>query len=288
MKRTLSTLSILFAALLTLLPLSALADVVFTTFNSFYEQYKDECVPVNQTFCFPDEPMLKREPGSDINVNAPMGLFRDYGYYVHRAYNRAGELWGYMSGFSHGYSYAGWIPLDGAMLAYNPELFREEYGAAFYAFSESDEEILTRLDDAAVIVYWRWPCSGKQVHGSGGLSMDVSTPEAIRYAGGDYRFTDVFKDEQGREWSYFVCNWKSGWICLDDPENAAIPATIDHPAPWEWNMEDYPPGSAGRPGRPGKPMDERLVWTIILVAAAVLGSAGLVFFLLKPKKRVNS
>ncbi|MCL2671077.1 MAG: hypothetical protein FWF10_03465 [Clostridiales bacterium] len=273
-------LSILFAVQLTLLPLTALADVVFSVDNDFYERHKDDCVPVNQSFCFPEgEITLKKEPDSEFEVYTPAYLFATHGYYVDCAYNHGGALWGYLSGVSHGDSYAGWIPLEGAMLAYNAAGFERDYRDAFYDYPGGDEAVLERLEAAEHLIFWLWPCSGRPVYGDSWHFPPMNNVADFREAG-DYSFLRTFRDDEGREWAYFSCGWKAGWICLDDPENASIPVTIDHPGPWEWNMKDYP---LGRPDRP----DNKLVWTIVLICVAVLASAGLVLFLWKPKKKTE-
>ena len=256
----------------------AYADVVFTVENSFYERHKNECVLVKEVFCFPGEESvsIKQAPGSATEVKLmdyEVTRIKNYGYYVLCVYNYKGTPWGYVDHVSHGGSFSGWIPLNGAMLADDENSFLEDYRNAFYDYPGSDEDILKKLESVDQLVFWRWPCSGKAILDWGGLICRVDNAGDIRELG-NYDFSNAFKDAEDREWIHFENDWKIGWICLDDPGNANIPASISNPKPWLWNPEDFPEGGISTS-----------VLIIIFVAVAVVGSAVLILVFWKPHKK---
>ena len=289
MKRPLTRVGIIALTLCllgALLTAPALADGVWSPApsNNFFELHKDACVPVNMTFVIPgeEEPSLKTRPGSHTEVESS----RDYesfkawvqqnGYSVSHVYNYKGELWGYVYGLLYGPGgggAAGWILLDGAALAYSSDFFLKEYRAQLYAYPGDREQVVQQLESAEV-VYWKWPCSGKrETHfiSIEGLML-LPEPEDLQDVA-NYDFSNMFRDEQGREWVYFSCYAVWGWICLDDPSNPSMPTTIDNPQPFTWDPKDYP-----------QVMSSTLKLAIALVGFVVLTSLALILILNRRKK----
>jgi len=267
-----------------LFALPAGGDVVWSDPNDFYEQHKYECVEAKQTYDVPPDVRisLKTEPGSETEVafwESYQEFYQNYGLYVLCTYKHQGEIWGFVDVRSHSGSFSGWVLLDGAAIAYTPDDFYREYEHLFYAYSKDRQAVVNRLEElgAQNIVFWRWPCSGRIEFSSadwGGLSRSLTSDDLGHLP--NYRFARTFKDTLGREWVYFACDAQHGWICLDDPENASIPATISNYQPWLWDPGDYPPE------------ENTGISSTVLIAAlvgfVVAGSALLILIINRPKK----
>ncbi|MCL2671076.1 MAG: hypothetical protein FWF10_03460 [Clostridiales bacterium] len=259
------------------LPLVARANGMVIPENDFYERHKDKCITVEQYFCFTDgrDFSLKKEPGAKDDLETDefvKKLVSDEGFFVHYAYLHRGIPWGYVAGLRYGYSFSGWISLDGAMLAYNEDFFAEDFKDLFYSYPGGKSVVLAKLESATDLVFWHWPCSGEQAYINDWRNLPVITASDISDAK-DFAFSNVYRDAQGREWVYITCYWKSSWICLDDPENDAIPKTINHPRPWGWGPEDFPVGGMSIP-----------LWIAIVVSAIAISAAVLVLIFWKPRR----
>lgn len=256
---------LLAAFILLAVPLTAYADVLVEPNNDFYARHRDECTSLNRSFYANGEGgsvSLKKQPGSKAEVAA---VENGEVLYIMFTYNHKGELWGVVELYTPDKPYnqwpTGWIPMNQLLLVYDYISFAEEHGADFYPYTGSYDA----LNTAKEIVFWAWPGSG---NAQGSL-------EAV--ADENFQVSHAYKDAQGREWG-FVGYWygrRNAWVCLSDPANRDIPAFNPAPTPVLWHA------GAANAQKGGLSVP---IFSIILVAALVVGTAILIRVLWKPRK----
>ena len=262
---------------------STSADVVWEDFNDFYEQHKDECVEITGRFdvLAGVEFSLKTSPGSQTERevrDSAKEFFKNYGFKIVGTFNHEDEIWGFVNELGHGTSYSGWIPMDNVAVIYTPEDFVRDYSDSFYRYTNDPERIIKHLMSKDV-VFWRWPCSGKNEYsfsGYGGSYFESLLNSSMKNVE-NYQLNSMYKDELGREWIYFKSDVQKGWICLDYPESVDIPTTISNFQPWSGDPSNNDVITIKGISIP--------VLIIALVAFVVLSSVALVFLLYRPEKR---
>jgi len=187
---------------------------------------------------------LCEEPGSGIISRT---LLNGTEVSISKIYKYNGKYWGCMHVQTHGFYEPGWIKMEHLYIVYT--------GWDFYN-ENADKIIETSIGSDIIIntsspVVWEWPGSDK--------------PKTIvDFAGrkNGAMISYVYIDDFGRTWVYGHIMYEddryvrplfyfTGWICLDDPENADIPAFNPAPEPIKWYYNAGPewPGNDATPNR---------------------------------------
>ena len=230
------------------------ADIIFMPQNDFFEDHKNECVPVERTFYFPGGISLRQEPGSKNKVKLEAHhakLLTSKKIYVNYAYTHKGEIWGFIEHVEHGLGFSGWVLMDKALLVYDEISFMKDNKASFYNYPGGNQAIKEKLASASSIIVWKWPLGEKSISYEStenyGQWKEVTRTIDNKYKYYDnlfvsYFLTDAYNDGQGREWIRIIdyssfSNRYSYWICVSDPETENIPTSI--PSPRQWKLEDF-------------------------------------------------
>ncbi|MDR0489805.1 MAG: hypothetical protein LBH28_00970 [Oscillospiraceae bacterium] len=272
MKKCFIAFLLLLVLLLVICPVGALADLIFTPPDDFYEMHYSECVHLNRSFCANGREgfiSVKTEPGSSEEVER---IENGEVFNISFTYNNKGEQWGVITHYDTEEPFnqwrTGWIPMDSLLLVYDYISFDEDHQDEFYQYS-GDYESLYDADD---IVFWTWPGSGEIAMTFG--ESGQRNPDLER----DWLVAEhAYKDSDGREWGfipYFYAH-KNTWVCLGSPSNHDIPAFNPPPKPELW--------------QPGDTYIARGWLSTLLIMAAILvvGAAVLIRIFWRPNRNVQ-
>ena len=204
---------------------------------------------------------------------------------ISQIYNHGGEYLGVEKPM-HG-SRPGWFPMKDLLLFYDMADFEAAHQNELREFDGD----LRKLADAEAFYYWRWPGSDWEKR------FFDKADNYVENEGIDVRH--IWTDDEGRTWAYIIIYGGSegrgmmeagasqGWVCLDEPENGAIPAFNPSPEPVRWSPTEYPDWF-GSPIPPAPPESKResdpdLIINILIIAAAAV-AAFLVIGVIKRKK----
>ena len=184
------------------LPFAASADVIYTPFDSFYEENYDVCDIVNRSFTAagPNGNVTLYESPESAQENAVIA--NGEVLHVSVAYTDAdGITWGCAEQWDK--DIMGWAPMDYLTVVYDGISFDEEFGHLF----EKTEAELSKEYRGKTIYFWKYP--GSQDFIDFEIWDDGSMPT----------WHEVYTDAEGRTWG--KCPYHYGvrgyWICLDDP-----------------------------------------------------------------------
>jgi len=228
-------LAILIACILLLPAATARADVVWG--NDFLDRNRDEVKPMNRLF-------LVNGPNGHVSAKVAPGSKVEEATYdngdlilIGSTYLHKGRYWG-IPPISHMYYGKGWILMDELLMVYDHIDFVSEYQEELHAYTGGAGRIL----ESEGYYLWRWPGSDMQKRHYLTEYMQES----------DFVAQNAYTDNEGREWVYFCIsggetysglsqiNAATGWICLDDVDNAKIPAFKPAPEPIRWSGEEIP------------------------------------------------
>ena len=186
-----------------ILPLGASADVIYTPFDSFYEENYDVCDYINRSFTAngPNGDVTLYESPESPNENAVIANGEPL--YVSVTYTDAdGITWGCCEQWDN--DILGWAPMDYLTVIYDGISFDEEFG---HLFEETEGE----LDEeyrGQTIYFWKYPGSKDFIDFE--IWADGSMPS----------YRELYTDAEGRTWA--KCPYHYGvrgyWINLDDPK----------------------------------------------------------------------
>jgi len=113
-------------------------------------------------------------------------------------------------------------------------------------------------ENVEAVMFWSYPGSGEI--------------KCIRNGGEELYITDVYTDEDGRQWGYVDDFQKAnGWICMSDPSNDQIPRNEEEAA----NVVIPPEPDFIIEPQPESPN------AIILIAAAIVVVVGMAVILIR-------
>lgn len=262
MKRTFAALLLTVAAAFALAA-PAMADVIWTPDDSFYEAHYDECDYEGRTY-------LLDGYGGEVELwNAPRN-----GRVVKRVENgRRGTIqfiwhgdgldWGYLC-FVEDSGAEGWVPMDDLSLIYDSQQFMEDHEQALV----EGEPVPVSFSQAVLYDYPGGPA---------GYVLE----ESKEYQPFSQVFTTIYTDEDGLRWGYvnYYMGRRQRWVCLDDPMNENLDtAVVQTPA--------SPAQLRGTPTVTGQGMGQTMLIAAGLVAAVVALTAVLIRRI-RPKTRMD-
>lgn len=280
MKKTICVLAVMACCML--FPCRARADVIWEPMDSFYQNHSSECEHMGRFFTAdgPDgKVMLYKSPEMPEVLET-----WDNGYqvYIHFTYeDKDGITWGVYDDYE---GTVGWVPMDYMSLVYDSIAFREEHAAELVAQEgELDEAYLGKE-----IQFWKYP--GSEVH---------YTEQT-----GDYMpsYQTVYQDGNGHSWGCvgYYFGSRDFWVCIDAPDAEFEELYPDGPAQ-EVKAEDgegisetdrTEAGEQDAEAARQKETDKRIapkpdygtmILAVVLVAAVVAGTAGLLVVLKRRK-----
>ena len=263
----------MFCLLLALLTLSALtapayADVMWEPDNSFYRKHQDECTYIDRSF-YANGPKgfvtLYSAPGGGIAAGQYQNGFTLHVYHQY-------QDWGCVTVFGDEGQTDGWVPLSDLVLVYDYRCFEEEYADRIAPYSG---QFADYAGDAEAVNFYEYPGApeirqswetGGQWHVLENLTGTADSPSYI---------SSVFVDEDGRTWGYvsYMYGHLNSWFCLDQPDGTDFPVR-------EVRSPDLIPAQT-----PVLPATGYVPY--LLVAAAVLATAGLLAFFYGKKKKTT-
>ena len=264
-------LSLVLAAVLALaLSAPVCADVIFEPQDNFYERHADECEYYDRS-CYINGKRGYAEVYSSPNASRPDAVIPNGALYWVSWTWKGWACIEYdpaaLDGSCGGST--GWVKLEDMSLKYD--------GASFFA--EHSTEIvtdgmtltLTVEQDNDICVY-EYPGSGELRRQGLGAYGDGSD---------DVEFTTLYTDLEGRVWGYlgYFYGHVDGWLCLSDPENAALESDANYRAADLIPAADAQTLKAAERGTGSAP-----VLVTALAAAVVVIAAGIIIFKLKRKK----
>lgn len=270
--------------LLTVLAVSALtapalADVIWEPQNGFYQRHQNQCERENRSY-WTNSPegyvTLRESPGGRAIANVKNGrpIYTEY------IYQSGGEAWGLaelrtedlegdlLAADEHAVSENRWLevwfPMDGMLLRYDQQSFREDHTGEILA------EKRTVDVDGLALCYYAFP------GGEFDWQMDPQYTKDME----PLTVSEIYTDEAGREWGY-VSYWygsRNIWFCLSDLEDPALPVE-DH-------TPDLYPAAEGGAGTvlPDDAVSDGDV-TVWIAAAVILVCGVTAVLLLRMKKR---
>ena len=258
---------VLIAVLIVLMmPVQAMADVIYEPWDSFYEEHRDSCEYHSRSY-------TAAGPKGDVTVyESPESAWKvtslpnGTGLWISYVYEDAdGIRWGCWEDWEK--DLLGWVPMDYLLLIYDGISFDEEHGHEFW----NEEGTLDAQYKGQTIYFWDYP-------GCETSSWYTLSPEEAYLP--EYRV--CYKDSEGRTWgklSYFMGH-RDSWVCLDDP-TAEFAELYPEGIP-----ETEPPVTAAEQEGPVEEIvpdgNPYLKWIVIgAVAATVVVTALLLFFLKK-------
>ncbi len=203
---------------ITVLPLTAFADVITEPKDSFWSRHQDECDYCYREYTANGEngyAILWESPGSlrqrEVIVN---GTNVQGSWHYTDAY---GETWCAAWGGEGLGDVRGWIKLSECITVPDYISFQEAYGQEFVEYDHAYDHAFDGLEN---IVAWKYPCSGVMV------SDKIETQWFREYASLEDVFHECWRDPQGRLWGYigYLFGIRNRWVCLDDPANASLEA----------------------------------------------------------------
>jgi len=249
--------------LLSLIPITALADVLVEPENDFYHRNESDIVYLGRSFIANGTDgyaLIMKAPNSSGEIGR---LQNDEEVYLEYSCLYDGEFWGFT------YEYSGWMRIDQLLVLYDYIVFAEEHIEEFYQY---DGDFAAIKETGAVIV-WPWPGAGTMIW----MFEDLDTE--------DFWVMHAYKDKEGREWGFvtYLYGQRDIWICLDDPLNSDIAAFNPAPPPTPW-IPDTEHKDIADIVETDK-TDYRILLVIIaLVVALVVGMVVLIKVFWKPKK----
>ena len=256
-----------FLLLITLmLPVTALADVIYEPFDNFYEQHRDECTYVGRNYTADgpngDLTVYTSPTNSDIKKTYP----NETALYISYTYQAPdGTLWACCDNWED--NITGWVPMDYLNLIYDEQSFYEEH-------IDQIVPVQVSLDSAELtgktVYFWAYPGSSDYI------DVEMSA---------DYRpsFQESYTDENGTEWircGYFM-GIKGTWVNLNDP--TADYETLFPNLPSETEPATTVPAVTEQVDEI-KPAPSGITVTVILAVAAVVGVTAILLVLLKKKR----
>ena len=200
--KMLSILMLLVLLCAMVLPFGASADVIYTPFDSFYEENHDVCDYVNRSF-------TANGPNGDVTLYESPESAKEKAViangeplYVSVIYTDAdGITWGCAEQWDN--DIIGWAPMDYLTVVYDGISFDEEFGHLF----EEKEGELSKEYWGKTIYFWKYP--GSQDY----IDFEIWEDASILV------WYEVYTDADGRTWG--KCPYHYGirgyWINLDDP-----------------------------------------------------------------------
>lgn len=257
-------LAVLLSAMI--LPMSASADVIYTPFDSFYEENYDDCDYVNRSFTAtgPNGEVTLYESPESAKEEAVIA--NGEALYVSVTYTDAdGITWGCCEQWDS--DILGWAPMDYLTVIYDGISFDEEYG---HLFEETDAE-LSEEYRGQIIYFWKYPGSEDYIDFE--IWADGSMP-VIR---------ELYTDADGRTWGKCPYHYsvRGYWINLDDP-------TADFETLYPEMTETEPATDVTEPQEEVAEIVPKESWTtkiIVTVAViAVVAVTAVLLFVLKKEK----
>lgn len=265
MKRFLSC----FLTLVMLLALSApvYADVVWEPQdNQFYEQHG--CTYENRSY-------RANGPEGFVTVwDAPGGV-------VVQAQYQNGEVlwvgyawqeWALISRWEDGKEITGWVPMAELSLIYDCLSFQEEYADRVRPYSG---EFADYAGDAAEVNFYEYP-GAAEIKQTWETDSDWHVLDNLTgTAESDSYISQVFTDEDGRNWGYvgYMYGRLNAWFCLDEPDGGDFP------------VREVPAQELTPPQTPTLPAGGYVPY--VLVAAVVAATGGLLFFFYGKRRKTT-
>lgn len=255
--------SLVFLLMAIALTVWAGADVIFVPEDDFLEEHMDEAQYEGRSY-YANSPegsaSLYRAPQEASGGGEEIGRIQNQQLlYIGFTLEYGGQLWGvteYTTGdggtllrWEEGdEGGTGWVRMEELTVRYDGVSFAQEEEANFTDYAGGYDELLQETD----LQLYEYPGSGLCVGDTEGTA--------------DYpvEFSHVWTDESGKTWGYIAYHMgMEGWVCLEDPENDALPQTrtVEY---------DFYPGSEETPGaeEAGKP-DRREFRLALGLAAGV-------------------
>lgn len=206
MKRLFSMLAALWV-----LAIPAMADVIWTPDDDFFNTHYEECEYLGRSYYANGQAgfvMVFETPEAGKYVEPHLENGTEL--YVSFTMEHGGTSWGVVE-LEDGRT--GWVAMEALALIYDNQSFMEEHEAEFRPYDGSFEALCTSEDQPVVI--WSYPQSGKINCEFEQLNQNYSPlqPEVL------------WTDSEGRVWGrigYYMA--ARGWACLSDPGNTEIPA----------------------------------------------------------------
>lgn len=237
--------------LLSALAAPALADVIWEPENDFYFSHMDECERVDAYYEAQTDADVQKSPTQSASKGTILRGEEVYVYYDWHG-------WGYVEFAEAGVWTGGWVDLGSFRRLYGADDFLAAHEAEF-----TQETGSVSRADGERIVLWTFPGSGE----TAGVIDD-----GFDWAD-DPAYQSVWTDEAGRQWGRVGYYYgMRGWICLTDPNADDLPAT----APRYAGEQPVPAETAGA---------SVPILVIVLVAAVVLVTAGILFVLMRKKPK---
>lgn len=211
--------TLLLAALLLLMPLAASADVIWEPIgDDFYTAHRDDIVYESRQYYANGKDgaaVVVDDPGNKASLYA---IKNGTPLHVSYIYEADGRRWGALQ-FTlnggkllsdYGDTFSGWMDMDDMLLIYDSQSFRQEHERELHPYTGSLEKVYAAGEDTLL---WTYPLSGE-------VSTTLFEPNELR-------IDESYTDADGREWGYVAYHFgmRDVWICMDDPANAALPAT---------------------------------------------------------------
>jgi hypothetical protein len=228
---------------------SAQADVIWTPNDDFFEKHYEECEQLGRSYTANGEEgyvEIKKDPRSKEtveNVENATEFFVSFTYT-----DKKGIVWGVVEYDDS----TGWIRMEELLIIYDNISFMEEHKDEIKTYQGEADDI--ELGEEPVQFY-QYPGSGTSISA---IEIKEDKPE----------FSYTYEDPEGRLWGYVAYHFANrGWICLNDPTNAQIPAIQEEP---EATM--IPP-AAELPDPSDSAISKEVALIVVLVVAVVLCTA---------------
>lgn len=246
----------------------ALADAIWEPNDDFYMSNAEKCQLVNRDYYANGTTgyleIFKKPGGASLGFVENGKLF-----HIQFSYESDGEAWGsveykkendklFPSNYDSEAS-AGWVNMSELILKYDYLEFENEFGSSFVPYSGD----YSALKNAEKVVMWTFPGSGETIDSIEGIEDDFAVGS-------------VYTDPSGTQWGYvgYYYGMKNFWICMDDPANENLPATITQEIALNLPIND---------SKPEKSSDLTTI-VVVCVSAVVLISALLVALMRKKVK----
>lgn len=237
-----------------LIPMSAKADLIVEPENRFYFRHKKDCEFWNRTCIAREETVKWKSPNSSLEKGI---LKKEAEVYITVVYtDEKGLKWGLVENGDD------WVLMADMDLIYESDEFLADH------WNEITEAAQPKtFPEGTKMIVWTYPESGAI------RDADWTTPK-------DLDITTIYTDAEGREWgyvSYFLGN-RELWFCLSDLENETIPGTQKQQLVPAQVVDEALRTEALQ----HKPLN---VWMLVIPVLLVVSISGILLLCLSKKKR---
>lgn len=204
-----------FLLLAMLLTTTALADLIITPVDGFYDAHSSECEYLPRKYTANGGEgyvALWKSPESPQQTETVKNGETVWCNFLYT--DGAGKVWGTVFGEDTHEELRGWADLSEWVAVPDYLDFEEAYGDEFVDY---DSKWDGSLDAYKEVYLWDYPCSG-------GEPRKVTSS----WFGGreGLKFDKCWVDSEGRTWGFwtYAAGVRNTWVCLSDPGNPDIPA----------------------------------------------------------------